>query len=201
MMWLPYNSCLMSLCLSLLHCINTLGPKQNGRQFADDIFNCIFFNENVLIQMKMSLKFVPKGAIYNIPALVQIMAWRRPGDKPLSETIMVRLPMHICITQPQWVNTLWRMQNGSHFTDSIINFIFLNESFMISIKISLKFVPKGQVSIKPELVQIMAWCRTWQQAIIWTNNDIVCWCIYVSLYLHGLTHWPLRHECDPNWVI
>ena len=32
------------------------------------------------------------------------MAWRRPGDKPLSEPIMVRLPTHICITRPQWVH-------------------------------------------------------------------------------------------------
>ena len=42
--------------------------------------------------------------IYNIPALVQIMAWRRPGDKPLSEPMMVSLLMHICVTRPQWVN-------------------------------------------------------------------------------------------------
>ena len=39
----------------------------------------------------------------NIPALVQIMAWRRPGDKPLSEPMMVSLPTHICVTRPQWV--------------------------------------------------------------------------------------------------
>ena len=32
------------------------------------------------------------------------MAWRRPGDKPLSEPMMVSLPRHICITRPQWVN-------------------------------------------------------------------------------------------------
>ena len=42
--------------------------------------------------------------ISNIPALIQIMAWRRPGDKPLSEPMMVRLPTHICVTRPQWVN-------------------------------------------------------------------------------------------------
>ena len=41
-----------------------------------------------------------------IPALVQIMAWRRPGDKPLSEPMLVRLPTHICVTPPQWVNVL-----------------------------------------------------------------------------------------------
>ena len=35
--------------------------------------------------IKISLKFVHKGPINNIPALVQMMAWRRPGDKPLSE--------------------------------------------------------------------------------------------------------------------
>ena len=45
--------------------------------------------------IKISLKFVPKGPINYISALVQIMAWRRPGDKPLSETMMVRLLTHI----------------------------------------------------------------------------------------------------------
>ena len=34
----------------------------------------------------------------------QIMAWRRPGDKPLSKAMMVNLPTHICVTRPQWVN-------------------------------------------------------------------------------------------------
>ena len=66
--------------------INTLRPRQNGGHFADDIFKRIFFDENVWISIQVSLKFVPKGRINNIPALVQIMAWRRPGDKPLSET-------------------------------------------------------------------------------------------------------------------
>ena len=42
--------------------------------------------------------------INNMPALVQIMAWRRPGDKPLSEPKMVSLLTHICVTQPQWEN-------------------------------------------------------------------------------------------------
>ena len=75
------------------------------RHFADDIFKCIFLNENGWIPIKISLKFVPKGPINNIPALVQIMAWRRPGDKPLSEPMMVRSLTHICVTRPQWVKT------------------------------------------------------------------------------------------------
>ena len=84
--------------------INTLRPRQNGRRFADDTFKCIFLNENVRISIKISLKFVPKGPINNNPALVQIMAWRRSGDKPLSEPMMVSLLTHLCVTRPQWVN-------------------------------------------------------------------------------------------------
>ena len=61
---------------------NTLRPRQDGRQFPDDIFKRIFLNENVIISIKISLKFVPKGPINNNPALVQIMAWRRSDDKP-----------------------------------------------------------------------------------------------------------------------
>ena len=81
----------------------TLRPRQNGRHFADDIFKCIFLNENVWIPIEISLKFVPHGSINNIPGLVQIMAWRRPGDKPLSEPMIVSLLTHICVTRPQWV--------------------------------------------------------------------------------------------------
>ena len=93
------------LLLTRYQWVNTLRPRQNGRHFADDTFNHIFVNENVRISIKFSLKFVPKGPINNIPALVQIMAWRRPGAKPLSETVMVSLLTHICLTRHQWVNT------------------------------------------------------------------------------------------------
>ena len=83
--------------------INTFRPKQNGRHFPDDILRCILLNENVWISLKISLKFIPKVWINNIPALVPIMAWRRPGDKPLSEPMMISLLTHICVTRPQWV--------------------------------------------------------------------------------------------------
>ena len=65
--------------------MNTLRPRRNGHHFWDDILKCIFFNENVWISITVSLRFVPNIPIDNKPALVQIMAWRRPGDKPLSE--------------------------------------------------------------------------------------------------------------------
>ena len=61
-------------------------PRQT---FLDDILKCIFLKENTRISIKMSLKFVPKVRINNIPVLVQTMAWCRPGNKPLSEPLMV----------------------------------------------------------------------------------------------------------------
>ena len=64
---MPYN---MTHYSSLFFILNTLRPRQNGRHFPDDIFKWIFFNENVLISIKISLTFVPKGQINNIPALV-----------------------------------------------------------------------------------------------------------------------------------
>ena len=55
-------------------------------------------------RLNLHWSFSRKGLINNIPALVQIMAWCRPGDKPLSEAMMVNLPTHICVSRPQWVN-------------------------------------------------------------------------------------------------
>ena len=96
---------------------NTLRPRQNGRHFPDDIFKCIFLFENVLISIKISLKCVPKVRINNIPALIQIMAWRRIGDKPLSEPMMVNLLTHICVTRLQRVNILRSEHNGRNLAD------------------------------------------------------------------------------------
>ena len=83
--------------------VNSLRPRQNGRLFADDTFKRIFLKKNIRISTKNSLKFVPNGLINNIPALVLIMAWHRPGDKLLSEPMLVRSLTHICVTRPQWV--------------------------------------------------------------------------------------------------
>ena len=84
--------------------INTLRPIQNGQHFPDDIFQCIFLNENIWIWNTIWLKFVPKGRIDNSTASVQVMAWYQTGDKPLSEPMMALVDdAHICVTQPEWV--------------------------------------------------------------------------------------------------
>ena len=79
--------------------LNTLRPTRNRQQFNYSILIRIFFNESVWISIKISLKFVRKGPTNNIAALVQIIAWRRPGDKLLFEPVMVSLSTH----RPQWI--------------------------------------------------------------------------------------------------
>ena len=37
------------------------------------------------------------------------MACHRPGDKPLSEPMMVSLPTYICVTRPQWFNAVLQL--------------------------------------------------------------------------------------------
>ena len=78
-----------------------------GRDKMAAIFQTAFSNtfpwKWKCMNFEISLKFVPKGPINNIPAMVETMAWRRSGDKPLSEPMMVSLLAHKCFTRSQWV--------------------------------------------------------------------------------------------------
>ena len=122
--------------------------RQNGRHFPDDIFKWIFLNENVWISIVVSLKFVPKCPINNIPSLVQIMAWRRPGDKPLSETMMVNLLTHKCVT-----NTLRQRQNGHYFTRHLWNTFSRMKRFEILFKFHWNLFPMIQLTINQQWVR------------------------------------------------
>ena len=84
------------------HC-NALRLRLNGRHFADGTFKRIFMNENVRISIKISLKFVPMGPIYNIPSLVQII-WLGAGLATSHYLNHWWLDYRrIRITRPQWV--------------------------------------------------------------------------------------------------
>ena len=133
--------------------VNTLGPRHNGRQcppFSRRHFQMHFLEWKCLnFSIQISLNFVPKAPVIDIAALVQVMVWRRPCDKPLSEPMMVSLLTHFLslYTRPQWVKTLRPRQNGCHFPDDIFKCIFLNENVILSIRISLKFVLRVQLTI------------------------------------------------------
>ena len=57
----------------------------------------------------------------------------------------------------KFINTLRPRQGRCHFTDNVFKYVFLNENFWISNKISLKYVPWGIIDNMAALVQVMAW--------------------------------------------
>ena len=97
-----------------------LRPIQNFRHFADDIFKSIFLNQNWYISLKISLTSVHMFWINSIPAFFQIMAWRRPDDKPLSEPMVVSLLMHIYASHDL---------NGIKFDHNLVRVMFRGSSF------------------------------------------------------------------------
>ena len=67
-------------------CFELISAGQNGRQFAEDTFKRILMNGN-FISIRISLKCFLMGPIDNKAASVQVMAWRRTGDRPLPESM------------------------------------------------------------------------------------------------------------------
>ena len=105
---------------SYIHGIYTNTSTHWGRDKMAAIFQTTFSNGFSWMKLyefwlKISLKFVPRGRINNILALVQIMAWRQQGDKPLSEPMMVSSLTHICVIWPQWVNNAQTTINTAQF--------------------------------------------------------------------------------------
>ena len=80
----------------LLDRLTHLPLEKMAAILADDIFKHIFLNENIRIVIQISLNVVPMGLIDNTPALVQVMAWRRTGDKPLPEAMMTQFA-NVCM--------------------------------------------------------------------------------------------------------
>ena len=136
--------------------LNTLRPRPNGHHFADDIFKGIFLDENIWIPVKISLKFVPKGAINNIPALVQMMAWRRSGDRPLSETMVVGLPTHICVIRSQWVKSIASFKDF----DSDFAVLFFHSLALQQVMIGKTTPDRSQLAYRfssPRVVERFLW--------------------------------------------
>ena len=74
-----------------LFCINSSPPGQNGHHFVNNIFKYIFRNKKKRYSIQISLEVFPKGPIDNKSTLVQVMAWRQTGDKPLPEPMLTQV--------------------------------------------------------------------------------------------------------------
>ena len=94
--------------------INSSPSAQSGRYFGRRHSQCIFLNKNDGVPIQILLKFVPRSSNDKTPALIQIMAGSRIGDKPLSEAMMTRCidAYIICDTRGRWVFTAINMENG-----------------------------------------------------------------------------------------
>ena len=132
------------------------------------------------------------GPINNTPAVVQIMAWSRPGNKPLSETMMVSL----CVTWPQWVNSLAPGRCGCNLKLVILQLISRID-VLSTCEIALRWKKQDLTDDKSALAQVMAWCR---QATIQYLSQ--CWPKSLSPYgattphwVKRLLMWPCRLDC------
>ena len=118
-------ACCRSICVGInkqmlfYRTLNSFPPRSKWPPFWEKTFSNDLLEWNDRNAIQICLKLVPSGPVNNIEALIRIMAWRRPGDKPLSKPMMVSLPTHICVTWPQWVNrfvqvALCRYRIGFH---------------------------------------------------------------------------------------
>ena len=156
-------------------CINTLRPRQNGCHFPDN-------NQKHFLEwksVKISLKFVPRGPINNIPALVQIMVWRRPGNKPSSEPVIVvywRIYASLCLNEVRhwgWDKMAIILQTTfSHAFHSVNRFKFRFMFHWNRFPVVLLIITQHDAK-RP-------------QDIIWSNDSLVWWCISVSLSFNEL---------------
>ena len=99
---------------------------------------------------------MPKVQINSIPSLVQIMAWCQPGDKPLSEPVIVSMLTHIYGTQPEWVKQV------AYATASFReNMIYLTKLFalVVSIEFSSLMPRQNAYHLKNKIFKAVSWLK------------------------------------------
>ena len=133
------------------------------------------------------------------------MAWHWPGNKPLSEPMMVSLLMHICFTQPQWVKPTNMPPNllsqaASEVVQRLLTtglFFFIVWFYFLVYCIHNIFVWNWSNRIHnwSALWILMAWCFH-TRASIATVLSMYTQVSRGPFYLHGLTlisAWIINH--------
>ena len=82
--------------------VNTLGPRQNDRHFPDDIFNCILLKENICLKFQIKC-----SKLYNLQySSIGLDNGLAPTRRQAIIWTIYRLPTHVCVTRPEWVNQI-----------------------------------------------------------------------------------------------
>ena len=96
--------CIWGLCLAFGFLINTFRRRRNGHHFPDHNFKCIFLMKMCEFQLKFHWSLFPRVQ----STIFQYWFRQWLGAKYASIHYLnqrwIRFLMHICITQPQWVN-------------------------------------------------------------------------------------------------
>ena len=170
--------------------------REEQCRFADEILKYISLNENVLIPKNISLKFIPKTLLRNITALVQIMAWRRPGDKPLSEPMMVRSPTHTCVPRSPWVETqmhITKHEVNAGVSNVTYDKLFLNKSMQSNDFLVRKSYGSPTMVANPLCLVCpsdFGMLKSWNGSIFhdrWITrtkaSDAEIWCFYICAWI------------------
>ena len=108
------------------------------------------------------------------------MAWRCPGEKPLSEPMLISLPTHICVTRPQWVNATYMAQNNgqSHQLWMVVSI-----AVSPSMPSAYRSVEKGHLQVLLQKVSHEPFIQPW-----WN----IYRCIFVQ-YLYTANQYVVEH--------
>ena len=171
------------LVFKLTH-VNTLRSRQNGRHFADDTFKRIFLNENVTISIKISLKFVPKRPINNIPALVQIMAG---ADQATSHYLNQWWLDYWCIYASLGLNELIKGAPENIFVKVSHHWMDMNKTIEVRYLLEFAMVTMWNTELCKGCGKVITCCtvEVWD----WINN----------LISHLLGMWLLIHAWDLSY--
>ena len=133
-----WPSLLMHMCITRLQQVNTLRLRQNGCHFFNSLasgrpgchFKTAIFNLVLLIGIftlsnHNALRWVPRDLTDDKSTLVQVMAWCHQATNHYLGQCWPSSMSPYGVTRPQWVN----------------------ENIWISIEISLKFIPRGPITI------------------------------------------------------
>ena len=133
------------------------------------------------------------------------MAWRWPGDKPLSDPMMVSLLTHICVTRPQW----WLMYLSTHnmhiasprdsrrrhFELYQLRIVFLQKSctkHQLLLRKSFSINGVSGCEVDSHLLQVAITSKQTESLITWVKSKQY---IHIYLEVHSTAY---TNQIEPN---